>query len=414
MNGESTAWLTKRVDQLCDLGRGRVISQEEIYGHSGTFPVFSSQSKDDGVLGFLNSYDFEGEYVTWTTDGANAGTVFFRSGRFNCTNVCGTLKPKSDATSARFLARSLSTVAKRYVSYVGNPKLMNNVMAAIQLHIPPRPVQDVVAAVLDTIDAAIAKTAAVIAKLKQVRAGLLHDLLTRGLDANGELRDTLRHPEQFQDSPLGRIPREWDCKLLLDPSCTKWFSGGTPDRSQSAFWNGPVPFLTPKDMKVFAISDTIEHVSEFAAQCGSRLMPTETVFIVVRGMILAHTFPVCLSMRPFAFNQDIKAVQGGSSLSSRFLGYWFSGNANLFLRKATEATHGTKKLDMSEINRVILACPPLDEQPQIIERIDRADKLIEKHESEFDILRQLKSGLMSDLLTGRVPVPEGIATGATP
>ena len=60
---------------------------------------------------------------------------------------------------------------------------------------------------LDTVDEAIAKTEAVIAKLKQVRAGLLHDLLTRGLDEHGQLRDPIAHPEQFQDSPLGRIPR---------------------------------------------------------------------------------------------------------------------------------------------------------------------------------------------------------------
>src|SRR5438093_2972668 len=53
------------------------------------------------------------------------------------------------------------------------------------------------------------KTEAVIAKLKQVRAGLLHDLLTRGLDEHGQLRDPIAHPEQFQDSPLGHIPREW-------------------------------------------------------------------------------------------------------------------------------------------------------------------------------------------------------------
>ena len=63
--------------------------------------------------------------------------------------------------------------------------------------------QSRIAAVLDTVDEAIAKTEAVIAKLRQVRAGLLHDLLTRGLDKNGQLRDPIAHPEQFQDSPIG-------------------------------------------------------------------------------------------------------------------------------------------------------------------------------------------------------------------
>lgn len=73
-----------------------------------------------------------------------------------------------------------------------------------------------IAAVLDTVDEAIAKTEAVIAKLKQVRAGLLHDLLTRGLDENGQLRDPIAHPEQFQDSPIGRIPKEWEVASVND------------------------------------------------------------------------------------------------------------------------------------------------------------------------------------------------------
>jgi type I restriction enzyme S subunit len=76
--------------------------------------------------------------------------------------------------------------------------------------VPSPTEQSRIAAVLDAVDEAIAKTEAVIAKLKQVRAGLLHDLLTRGLDENGQLRDPIAHPEQFQDSPIGRIPRGWE------------------------------------------------------------------------------------------------------------------------------------------------------------------------------------------------------------
>src|SRR5206468_12436858 len=71
-----------------------------------------------------------------------------------------------------------------------------------------------IAAVLDTVDEAITKTEAVIAKLRQVRAGLLHDLLTRGLDQNGQFRDPIAHAEQFQDSPVGRIPRDWKVREL--------------------------------------------------------------------------------------------------------------------------------------------------------------------------------------------------------
>lgn len=78
------------------------------------------------------------------------------------------------------------------------------------VEMPPLPEQRAIAAVLDTIDEAIRQTEQIIAKLQQVKQGLLHDLLTRGIDDNGELRDPERHPEQFQDSALGRIPKGWE------------------------------------------------------------------------------------------------------------------------------------------------------------------------------------------------------------
>ncbi len=80
--------------------------------------------------------------------------------------------------------------------------------------LPPLPEQRRIAEILDTLDEAIRKTEQVIAKLQQMKQGLLHDLLTRGIDENGELRDPERHPEQFKDSPLGRIPREWEVAPL--------------------------------------------------------------------------------------------------------------------------------------------------------------------------------------------------------
>jgi type I restriction enzyme S subunit len=267
-----------------------------------------------------------------------------------------------------------------------------------------------IAAVLDTVDKAIAKTEAVIAKLKQVRAGLLHDLLTRGLDEHGQLRDPIAHPDQFQDPPLGRIPCAWQYKTLEEAA--EWFSGGTPSRSQAAWWQGDVPILTPKDMKVFELSDTLEHVTEEAAQTGSKVMPASTVFIVVRGMILAHTFPVCLSTRPFAFNQDIKAVCGRDGLSTRFLAHWFAANSALFLRKATEATHGTKKLDLDELHRIRIAIPSPEEQQAIVKRIEAIDANITIESDKHAKLGLVKSGLMTDHLTGRVRVPEEIAVAS--
>lgn len=98
------------------------------------YPVYSSQTKDNGLMGYYSDYLYE-DAITWTTDGANAGTVNFRDGKFYCTNVCGVLLSDKIETS-KVIAEALNNVAKRYVSYVGNPKLMNNVMADIQIAVP--------------------------------------------------------------------------------------------------------------------------------------------------------------------------------------------------------------------------------------------------------------------------------------
>ena len=87
-------------------------------------------------MGYYKDYLYENA-ITWTTDGANAGTVNYRAGKFYCTNVCGVLL-SDKVTANQMIAEALNNVAKGYVSYVGNPKLMNNVMADIDIMIPPK------------------------------------------------------------------------------------------------------------------------------------------------------------------------------------------------------------------------------------------------------------------------------------
>ena len=125
------------VSEIAELGRGRVINSIEISKQKHPiYPVYSSQTSNDGIMGYLDNYDYEGEYITWTTDGANAGTVYYRNGRFNCTNVCGTLKIKT-GYDAYYISNILNAYTKKYVSTnLANPKLMNNVMANIKLNLP--------------------------------------------------------------------------------------------------------------------------------------------------------------------------------------------------------------------------------------------------------------------------------------
>ena len=172
-------WEVKTIQELSHVGRGRVISHSEISrSPSPTYPVFSSQTSNDGVMGYLHTYDFEGDYVTWTTDGANAGTVFARSGRFNCTNVCGTIKLHN--SDHRFIAAALGRVSQPHVSrHLGNPKLMNDVMKKIEITIPhTRAEQTAIAEVLTDMDAELAALEQRREKTRNVKQAMMQELLT--------------------------------------------------------------------------------------------------------------------------------------------------------------------------------------------------------------------------------------------
>lgn len=133
----SDTWEQFKIKDIAQIGRGRVISSIEISQQKNpTYPVYSSQTSNDGIMGYLDDYMFEGEYISWTTDGANAGTVFYRNGKFNCTNVCGLLK-LIKGFDTHFVSLVLAEATKEYVSInLANPKLMNNTMGNIQIRLP--------------------------------------------------------------------------------------------------------------------------------------------------------------------------------------------------------------------------------------------------------------------------------------
>jgi len=172
-------WEIKKVGEICKSGRGRVISLKEIKNNPGKFPVFSSQSKEKGCMGYLNKYDFNGEYVTWTTDGVYAGTTFYRSGKFNCTNVCGTLKSKVKNIDIKYLSLALGRQTGKYVVKLGNSKLMNNIIEIIPIPIPTdikeqREIGKIIQMVEDIIDINNIKKN----YLNLLKKGLMQQLLT--------------------------------------------------------------------------------------------------------------------------------------------------------------------------------------------------------------------------------------------
>ena len=193
--GFSGEWEQKRLGDIFTLTRGQVLPIKQIKDFKSDdyqYPVYSSQTSDNGLLGYFNNYMFENA-ITWTTDGANAGEVKYRNHKFYCTNVCGVLLSNQGYANV-CVAEAFNMVSKKYVSYVGNPKLMNNTVSKISVRIPPKVSEQIaIATVLSDIDAEIAVLEAKKAKAMQIKQGAMQQLLT------GKIRLTADTAQKIAD-----------------------------------------------------------------------------------------------------------------------------------------------------------------------------------------------------------------------
>lgn len=139
-----------KLGDCCEISRGKVYSKKYLAEHMGEYPVYSSQTTNDGILGEIGTYDYDGKFLTWTTDGAYAGTVFYRQGKFSITNVCGLISCSNPNLTLKFLYYWLTIEAPKHVHQgMGNPKLMSNQMANIKIPLPSIETQTKIATILD-------------------------------------------------------------------------------------------------------------------------------------------------------------------------------------------------------------------------------------------------------------------------
>ena len=294
---------------------------------------------------------------------------------------------------------------RRYIAGGTRSKLTQAELRSIELLTPPLPEQRRIAEILDTLDEAIRKTEQVIAKLQQMKQGLLHDLLTRGIDENGELRDPERHPEQFQDSPLGRIPKAWQVAPL---SVVTDMQVGFAFKSEWFRESGRVRLLRGENVGYgtadwkqarFLPDVRVEEFSEYLLNEGDVVIGMDRTFTKsgVKVTVLgADDLPALLVQRVGRFQP--------SRFTREFLRQVLSWP--IFLRSLTNQQKGMDipHLSKSEILAPLISIPPESEQVAIANRLTSVDAKLTAETNSALKLRTLKHGLMDDLLTGRVRV----------
>ena len=320
-----------------------------------------------------------------TKDGANTGNAALNplAEELSLLSSIAFIRPSLDIAAPGFLLQYLlsSEGQQRLQDLMSGNAIRRLTLAKIkrfEIPVPPLPEQRMIAEILDTIDDAIQKTEAIIAKLEQVKQGLLHDLLTRGIDDNGELRDPDRHPEQFKDSPLGRIPKAWKVRRI--PALFTTVRPGPRQDAESCALSGPVPVL---DQSAFGF------IGSFQGPAGVRASETNPVITFAN-----HTCEVRWVTFDCSAIQNVFFLRPAGEGSARFLFYTIAG------RIPQVSYQGHWPL----LQELQIAVPNITEQQQIARRLSTLDDRTSLELRELGKLRSLKHGLMEDLLTGRVRV----------
>ena len=178
------------------------------------------------------------------------------------------------------------------------------------------------------------------------------------------------------------LPKNW--VLVNLKSFGELTGGGTPSKSKASFWNGDIPWVSPKDMKQDYIWDAQDHITQNAVDNSSaKLIEKNSILFVVRGMILAHTFPVAISKAIVTINQDMKALSLANQNLVSYLFLSLKALSPQILAMVSRSTHGTCKLPTENIENLLIPLPPLNEQKRIVAKVDSLMALCDALETKL-------------------------------
>ena len=175
--------------------------------------------------------------------------------------------------------------------------------------------------------------------------------------------------------------------------------GGTPSKARDDFWNGSIPWVSPKNMKVDYIAETQLNITE-AAITGSavNLIEAESILFVVRGMILAHSFPVAISRVPLTINQDMKAITLKKPEMAEYLLRALKGLKLQVLKRVKRSSHGTCRIESGDYKDLMIPLPSLAEQHRIVTRVDELMALCARLEVSLGTAEKGRQRFLESLL----------------
>lgn len=374
------SWPTKKLKELVEndlieLKRGQIISEEELKNNPGNYPVYSSSIQNNGLFGYWNNYMFDEEIITWSVDGG--GNFFYRpKHKFSVTNVVGFLRSKIQNLKLKFLFYSLKWQhSKLEFDYVkkAHPSVIKNLYFVF---LPPLPLQQKIVFILDTIEKAIEIQKKIIEKTKELKKAVMNRIF------NSKFK--------VQSSKLQFKIQKW---VKLEEICRLRKEQSLPTKNSKYIGlehlNSGEIFI-----KKYGVGNEVKSLkNKFYAEdiLYGKLRP------YLDKAVIADFEGICST-------DLLVLICDKKNILPLYLVYLI--HTNEFLSFTTETTHGTNhpRTSWNQLRTFKIPLPPLPEQQEIVEILQTIDKKIELEEKKKALYEELFSAMLDKLMRGEIDV----------
>jgi type I restriction enzyme S subunit len=397
--------MNRQLRELADVHYGK--GPSEVLSKDGPFPIVGT----GGIYGQAKSALFEGPAVVVARKGS-LGNPQFMNDPFWPVDTTYAVIPKN-GIDAKWLYYNLDKYdLTKLNEATGVPSISRDWLYRITFHDPGSDQQQKIAEILSTLDETIEQTEALIVKMQQVKAGLMHDLFTRGVVPDGHLRPTREQaPDRYKESPLGWIPKEWETNPIA-AIAESLVDGpfGSNLKSEHYVVEPGVRVVRLQNIQeghyddsdpVFVSQHHAEYLSRNAVNPGDVLIAAlgDENYPVGRSCCYPGDLPPAIN------KADCFRLRCMPDLAINTYAMHFLNTASARSQiKRFEQGVTRRRTNLGNLRRVLVTLPKLDEQRRIIQRLASVSKQVETAELEKAKLRLQKHGLMHDLLTGRVRV----------
>lgn len=362
-------WKVINLGKLLQVCYGK--SQKEVVTDDGEYPILAT----GGEIGRAKAYLYDKPSVLIGRKGTIDKPQYIEKPFWTVDTLFYTKIIDVNPKILYYIATTIDWYSYNEAS--GVPSLNAKTIESIPITLPPLSEQNAIAAALSDVDALIEALEKLIAKKRDIKLATMQQLLT------GKTR-------------LPGFSGEWE-EVRLGDLIDRIVGGGTPSRINPRFWGGDIPWATVKDFASFHPHGTQEYITkEGLNNSSSNLIPAGTLIISTRmaiGQAVIYKVDICI-------NQDLKGLFLKHFVNTEYLYYWIQFHTD----DINELSNGStvKGLSITDLKAIPIKLASLEEQQAIATVLSDMDAEIEALEQRLEKTKQIKQGMMQQLLTGRV------------